>query len=280
MIFCLIIVRVLDAQVIEYQLHKNYGQILFDYSSYGFHGVNGVLIDPDPQDYIQTSRGAFLTNSSIVSIASEAVSNQIIYPYTYSLIFWINSLDETTFGSLFYKSSKNRSMNILQDKINKKAIVYIKSKTTVQKIESQVNSFQTRTWLLIVLEIENEELSLYVNNNLAIKTTSKDSIEDSEILRDHLIGACRMSLEENKDERNYGFEGFLFYFALIDQVSVKHRFLAVGSNRCIVGFCDYCSPSFKLPGNLEGCGPKIFDLPNDSDRKKLFQENLFKSNIN
>ena len=209
MIFCLIIVRVLDAQVIEYQLHKNYGQILFDYSSYGFHGVNGVLIDPDPQDYIQTSRGAFLTNSSIVSIASEAVSNQIIYPYTYSLIFWINSLDETTFGSLFYKSSKNRSMNILQDKINKKAIVYIKSKSTMQKIESQVNSFQTRTWLLIVLEIENEELSLYVNNNLAIKTTSKDSIEDSEILRDHLIGACRMSLEENKDERNYGFEGFL-----------------------------------------------------------------------
>ena len=278
MIFCLIIARVLDAQVIEYQLHKNYGQILKDYSSYGFHGINGVRIDPDPQDYTQTNKGAYLTNYSIVSIASEPVSNKIIYPYTYSLIFWINSIDEISSASLFCKSSKNRSMNIIQDKINRKAFIYIKSMSSVQKIESQVDSFLTGTWLLLVLEVENEELSLYINNYLAIKATTQDSIEDSETLGDHFIGACRNSLEKSKDDKIYGFNGFVFYFAMIDKISVKHRFLAEGSNKCIVGIYDYCSPSFQLPDYLEGCGSRIFDSVHDSDEKICLHGKIFKSN--
>ena len=87
------------SQLLEYRLWKNYGQLIYDYSSNNRHGWNGGVNYEDSFDCLFTDRGAYLNSVCRVSI------QDFLFPNPISIYIWAISDDTMASGRLYCRWS-------------------------------------------------------------------------------------------------------------------------------------------------------------------------------
>ena len=80
----------LASKIVEYRLNYIYGQVFYDFSGNGRHGVNGATLAVEASDFLGTDRGAHSTGNSekILLPANAQNVSAFLLPSSFSVTAW------------------------------------------------------------------------------------------------------------------------------------------------------------------------------------------------
>ena len=107
----IIISKIFASNIVNYKFGSNFGQIFYDYSGSGNHGVNGDIILTDPYDTIPTDRGAYFPEYSnhIKLPPNSRVANSVSLGSQFSIIMWFNCRETNNDYYIFYRYKNDNS---------------------------------------------------------------------------------------------------------------------------------------------------------------------------
>ena len=244
------------SQLLEYRLWKNYGQLIYDYSSNNRHGWNGGVNYEDSFDCLFTDRGAYLNSVCRVSI------QDFLFPNPISIYIWAISDDTMASGRLYCRWSSTRQLQVFREKTYSRVNANFKSPVSAQFINGYSNFWSASNqyldiWVLITLEINLNVLKVYKNYDTILQFSDSSNYYDDRISNTFHLG--------NDKSTNVGFGGFVWYLAIYNEANVQNRYLsATSSSTCFIGTCSICNPSFKITDLGNGCGPNSVSTVTDS----------------
>ena len=92
-IILIILSEVFASNIVNYKFGSNFGQIFYDYSGSGNHGMNGNSTISDPYDTISIDRGAYFPtqNLYIRLPPNEYVPNSFNLNGDFSILMWFST---------------------------------------------------------------------------------------------------------------------------------------------------------------------------------------------
>lgn len=238
------------ANLVEYRLGYNYGQVFHDFSENSQTGVNGDSSETTDYDTYFTDRGAYFGGDSqrITLPLNDKTSTSLLLPSTFAISFWV--LSEDTSGVIFYHYKDENNYFYLERFLTGKKIEFRLQIDNYDStsLKASGNSFPCRIWNFITLVVSQTTVNLYHDTvSVLILTLQSPYIESG--IYSTTIGRSITS--------NLSFKGFIWYFIITSNVDFYLLLISsVSSNTCLLSTqaCTIpCNPAFIDPYIGTGC---------------------------
>ena len=236
----------LASNLVEYRPGVNFGNVFYDYSGNGMSGVSGTSSADTTNNLICTDRGAYFSGATKVLTfpSNNIATTALLLPSTYAIIFWVNIMAYNS--AYLYYSSQTGSNNLIYLQTGATPnLLIVQVKITGTSLTSTPFSIPAPTsWNFIAFTYGPTAGSVISGNNVVAYTFTQPVANYAE------SGTFVRTIGGNEN----GFQGFLWYVAIVNTVTTVGNYVTATSNNCLTSACTVgCTPAWVDPYMETGC---------------------------